>query len=202
MIALLVLCLLVVAILVGGFFGPEAIEQYAQQAVVFEPRSLSIDSFVPTGVRARIQGDFMLDASRVEKQDVRNFGRFATWIARGVETRPTDVEVTLPEFGNLVLGTAHVPALQVGLVNGQITQVDFIAELEPGPVEGIRRIANDWIDGRLGQLRIYAHADVGLKSGLISFGVQTISHTITFEGLHLLSPQLSVYSLMACNTDT
>lgn len=178
--ALLILCLVAILIMIFAFFAPSVVEQYAQQAVVFEPTSLSIDSFTSTGVKARIQGDFTMDASRVKKKPVRDLGRFATWIASKAESGQSEVEVSLPEYGNVVLGTAKIPGIVVDIRNGHRTHVDFLSDLEPGNKDGIRRIANDWIDGRLGQLRILGKATVPVKSGLFSFGTQKISHEVLF----------------------
>lgn len=180
LLALLGLCIAAALIIIFAFVAPSAVEQYAQQAIVFEPTSLSIDSFIETGVRARIQGNFKMDSSRVEKKSVRDIGRFCTFIATEAETGNADVEVSLPEYGNVVLGTAHVPPIKVYIRDGHITHVDLLTDLEPGDVDGIRRIANDWIDGRLGQLRVLGKAHVPLKSGLISLGKQMIQQETLF----------------------
>lgn len=180
LLALLLLCILAVLIMVFAFITPSIVEKYAQQAVVFEPTSLSIDSFTADGVKARVQGDFMLDASKVEQKNVRNMGRLATWFASEIKTGESDVEVSLPEYGNVVLGTAEVPPIKVSIRNGHKTHVDFLSDLQPGDVDGIRRIAKDWVDGRLGQLRVLGKANVPLKSGIFSLGKQLIEQEITF----------------------
>ena len=182
------LSLVILAILGLGFAAPAVVEEYAKQAMVFEPTDLSIDSFTPTGVRARIKGDFTLDGSRVSKKPVRDLGRAGTWIARAVECRASKVKVYLPEYDDLLLGTAEVPPITVDIRDGHITHVDFKTDLEPGDLDGIRRIANDWLDGRLGQLRVHGKAEVGLKSGLFSLGTQSISQTLLFEGQSLYCP--------------
>lgn len=182
LLALLLLCVVAVLIIVFAFIAPSAIEQYAQQAITFEPTSLSIDSFLDSGVRARIVGDFSIDADRVKRKSVRDVGRFCTYIAEWAETGPSEVEVILPEYGNVQLGKAKVPGIKVYLRNGHTTRVDFLSDVEPGDVEGIRTIANDWIDGRLGDLRVQGKAQVPLKSGLISLGRQSIQQEMTFAG--------------------
>lgn len=150
------------------------------QAAVFEPTGLSIQAFTAHGVRARVQGQFTMDASRVKKKPVRDLGRFGTWIARQVETGHSSLHVSLPEYGNVLLGTADVPNVLVDIRNGHTTAVDFLSDLQPGDIDGIRRIAKDWLDGRLGQLRILGSANVPLKSGLFSFGTQKLSQSFTF----------------------
>lgn len=197
LLALLALCLVAILIMVFAFFAPSIVEQYATQAVVFEPTSLSIDSFTASGVRARIQGDFHMDASRVQKKPVRDLGRFGTWIAHEAESGESDVEVSLPEYGNVVLGKAHVPGIKVDLRNGHTTHVDFLSDLEPGTKDGIRRIANDWIDGRLGQLRILGKAEVPLKSGLFSFGTQTVRQELIFANDDI--PSIPAYDIKRMN---
>ncbi|KAI4169623.1 MAG: hypothetical protein LQ343_005562 [Gyalolechia ehrenbergii] len=181
-IALVILFVVLVAILGLGFAAPEVAEQYAKEAMMFEPTDLSIDSFTSSGIRARIQGDFKMDASKVRKKPVRDLGRAGTWIARAVENKPTSVEVYLPEYGNLLLGSADVPSITVDIRNGHTTHLDFVSELTAGDLDGIRHIANDWLDGTLSQLRVRGNADVSVKSGIFSLGTQTLSQEILFQG--------------------
>lgn len=181
-IALTVLTCVLLAILGLGFAAPEVAEQYAKEAKVFEPTDLSIDSFTSSGVRARIQGNFRLDASRVHKKSVRDLGRAGTWIARAAESKPTTVDVFLPEYGDVLLGSADVPGIVLDIRNGHTTHLDFVSELTAGDLDGIRRIANDWLDGRLGQLRVRGNADVSIKSGIFELGTQTLSEEIVFKG--------------------
>ncbi|GAB7355024.1 hypothetical protein MBLNU459_g5626t1 [Dothideomycetes sp. NU459] len=196
LLALLLLCLVVLLIIVLGFFAPAIVEDYATQAATFEPTSLSIHSFTTTGVRARIQGDFTMRASKVKKKPVRDLGRFGTWIAREVESGESYVEVTLPDYGHVVLGTAVIPRLKVDVRNGHTTHVDFLCDLSPGSVDGIRRIAKDWIDGRLSQLHVLGTASLPLKSGLFSFGEQTISQSLTFANKDIPKiPQYTIHKL-------
>lgn len=187
-VSLTILTLVVIAILGLGFAAPAVVEEYAKEALVFEPTDLSIDSFTSTGVKARIKGDFTLDGSRVQKKPVRDLGRAGTWIARAVESRKSTVKVYLPEYDDLLLGTAEIPPLKVDIRDGHITHIDFKTDLEPGDLDGIRRIANDWLDGRLGQLRVQGEAEVGLKSGIFSLGTQSISQSLLFEGQSLYYP--------------
>ncbi len=193
-IALSFLTLVVIAILCLGFAAPAIVEEYAQHAVVFEPTDLSINSFTATGIRARVQGTFKLDASRVQKKTIADIGRFSTWIAKEVETKESDVQVYLPEYGNVLLGLARVPPIKVNIRNNHVNTIDFLTDLEPGDVDGIRRIANDWLDGRLRSLRVQGMATVPLKSGIFSLGTQKISQSILFEGQSLSAiPQWTFY---------
>ena len=182
LVALSILSGVIITILGLGFAMPAVVEEYAKAAAVFEPSDLSIDSFTASGVRARIRGDFRLDASRVQKKSVRDLGRFGTWIARAVETRPSDMKVYLPEYDDVLLGAASVPPIVASIRNMETTHLDFLVDLERGDVDGIRRVANDWLDGRLGQLRVVAEAEIPLKSGIFSLGTQRISESLVFQG--------------------
>lgn len=181
-IALTILALVVILILCLGFAAPEIVEEYAREAMVFEPTDLSIDSFTSTGVRARIRGDFTLDGSRVHKKPVRDLGRAGTWIARAVESKSSKVKVFLPEYGDLLLGTADVPPIVIDIRDGQTTHLDFLTDLAAGDLDGIRRIANDWLEGRIGDLSVRGVADVPLKSGIFGLGTQSLAETINFKG--------------------
>lgn len=190
-IALTILGLVVIFILCLGFAAPEIVEEYAREAMVFEPTDLSIDLFTSTGVRARIRGDFILDGARVQKKPVRDLGRAGTWIARAVESKQSRVEVFLPEYGNLLLGTADVPPIVVDIRDGHTTHLDFRSDLAAGDLDGIRRMANDWLEGRVGDLSVRGVAEVPLKSGIFGLGTQSIAETIMFKGQYLdeLIPQ-------------
>ena len=184
---------LLIVIIGGAFFAPAVVEEYAKESLVIEPTNLSINSFTPTGVKARVQANFRLDAARVHNPHVRNIGRFGTWIAREVESKESTVKVYLPEYGNILVGTALVPRIVVDIRNGQTTAIDFLTDLEPGDVEGIRQVANDWLEGRLDQIRILGKAHVGLKSGIFPLGSQTIAESLIFEGQSLYRSFASLY---------
>jgi hypothetical protein len=192
-VAVSLLGLIVIAIILGAFFTPAVVEEYAKEALVIEPTNLSIDSFTTTGVRARVQANFRMDASRVKNEHVRNIGRFGTWIAQYVESQESTVEVYLPEYGNVLVGTAAVPKIVVDIRNGHTTAIDFLTDLQPGDVEGIRQVANDFLEGRLENIRLVGKADVALKSGLISLGSQSISESLVFEGQSLYRSFASLF---------
>lgn len=192
-VAITVLGLVGMAIIFGAFFAPAVVEEYAKEALVIEPTNLSIDSFTKTGVNARVQANFKMDASRVKNKNVKNLGVFGTWIAREVESKETKVDVYLPQYGNILIGTATVPPVKVNIQNGHTTGIDIIANLEPGDVDGIRLIANDWLEGRLPSIRLLGKANIGLKSGLIPLGTQSISESLVFEGQSLYRSFASLY---------
>ena len=170
-------------------------EEYAREALVFEPNNLSLDSITATGVRARVQGTFVLDASRVQKKPVRDLGRAGTWIAREVESGASELKVYLPQYDNVLVGIAKVPPIKVNIQDGHYNHIDFLTDLEPGDVEGVRRIANDWLDGRLESLQIEAVASLPLRSGLFKLGTQSVTQSMFFEGQSLSAVWLAVVSL-------
>ncbi|KAJ5176274.1 uncharacterized protein N7482_002151, partial [Penicillium canariense] len=180
-ISLVVLTTAVLAILVFAFVAPAVVKEYAQEAAVFKPTALSIDSTTPHGVRARVQGDFVMDASRVKNKSMRDFGRLLTWIAQEVETGESDVDVYLPEYGNVLVGNADLPSIKVDIRNGHHTHVDFSTDLTAGDIKGLHSIARDWIEGRLARLSVRGRATLHLKSGIIGLGTQILTDTITFE---------------------
>ncbi|KAF2142445.1 uncharacterized protein K452DRAFT_326348 [Aplosporella prunicola CBS 121167] len=196
-IALLLLCAAVVIIMILGFLVPEAVQEYTNQAVVFQPTGLRFESFNPDGVAVRVEGDFTMDASKVQRKSVRDFGRFGTWIAKEVESGESSVEVALPDYGNAVIGTAIIPPIKVSIRNGRTTHIKLVANLHPGSMDGVRDIANDWITGKLGALRLQGKANVPLKSGIIHLGTQKIEEALVFEGNAI--PALPEYKIARLN---
>jgi hypothetical protein len=181
-ITIALLTVAVLLILALGFSAPAVVKEYAQQAAVFTPQRIALDSATPTGIRARIQGDVVLDGSRVRQKSVRDIGRLATWIAREIETGETEVHVYLPEYGNVLLGTVSIPPVKLKIQDGHTNHIDILTDLESGDVTGLRRLANDWMAGRLGQLRIKGSANVNIKSGWLNLGNQVISAVLAFDG--------------------
>ncbi|CAK7203223.1 hypothetical protein SEUCBS139899_005954 [Sporothrix eucalyptigena] len=180
-VAILGLALTSILIIVLAYFVPAAVEEYAKQGVVIEPTNLSLESITTDGVRARIQANFRLDGSRVKNEQVRRIGQTATSIVRKLGTEKTIVSVYLPDYANVLLGSAEIPALVISLVDGQTTSIDFVANLVPGDAEGIRSIANQWLEGRLGSVRLQGKADIALKTGLIPLGTHSVSESLVFE---------------------
>ncbi|KAF4314543.1 hypothetical protein GTA08_BOTSDO01153 [Botryosphaeria dothidea] len=197
LVALLILCIGVVLIMVLGFFAPAAVEEYANEAIDFQPTGLSFESVKSDGVSVRIQADFTMDASRVHKKSVRDFGRFGTWIAKEVESGESHVEVVLPAYSDKVVGSAVIPPVKVNLRNGHTTHIDIVADLHPGDFSSIRDVANDWMKGRLDKLKVKGKADVPLKSGIISLGTQHIEEIMEFEGNTI--PSLPAYRIARLN---
>lgn len=200
-IAIVVLGGALLAILGFGFAAPAAVKEYAEQAAVFTPTDLSIDSATANGIRARVQGDFLLDASRVRKKSVRDIGRFGTWIAREVQTGESEVQVYLPEYGNVLIGTATLPSLKFNIRNGRVNHVDFLTDLAAGDAAGIRPVISSWLEGRLGQLRIKGAAAITLRSGLLNLGTQVISNTLTFTGQFLGNFHHSSEGVLTCQPE-
>lgn len=192
-IALVALCTVVVLIIILAFVVPQAMEEYVQQAVVVDLDSVSIPSFTSAGVQARVEGKFRMDGSRVQKKATRDLGRFGTWIAREVQTYEADVEVYLPEYGNVPLGYAKLPRVKVSVRDGSVTPINVLADLTPGEPDGIRSIADDWLQGRLGQIRVKAKAQVALQSGIIYIPKQTITKELLLDNSDI--PSVPAYDL-------
>lgn len=192
-IAIALLALLSITAIFIAFFVPAAVEEYAKQAIVLEPTNLSLESLTSDGIRARIQANFRFDGSRVRNDHVRRVGKATTWIVRALGTEETKVNVTLPEYDNILLGTAVVPPLVINIVEGQTTAIDFIANITPGDTDGIRMIANEWLEGRLDVLRLQGKTNIQLKSGFIPLGTHSISESLTFEGQYLYRSFASLY---------
>ncbi|KAI9367911.1 hypothetical protein BJX61DRAFT_262048 [Aspergillus egyptiacus] len=171
----------IIAILIIAFFLPAVVKEYVKEAAVFKPTSLSIESATNEGVRSRVQGDVLLDASRVERGSVRNLGRLATWIGREVETGQSRVEVYLPEYDNALVGTASLPSIKLSIRNGHVNHLDFEADLVAGNLESLRSVAVDWLDGKLERLLLQGKAALHLKSGLLSLGKQTLTDSVVVE---------------------
>lgn len=180
-VALTVLCLSV-ALICFGLTLPSAIEEYAKEGLVFEPTTLSVDSFTALGVKARVQGTLYLDASKVNNKATRNLGRLGTWIAREVKSDESTVNVYLPDYDNLLLGSAVIPPITLNVRNKHYNHIDFYTDLEPGDVDGIRRLANDFLNHKIQDISVKAVAKVSVQSGLIKLGQQTLTQFLQFSG--------------------
>ncbi|OLN92073.1 hypothetical protein CCHL11_01544 [Colletotrichum chlorophyti] len=192
-----VLAVLIIGIIVGGFVVPSAVEEYAKQAAVIEPTNLALESITANGVRARVQANFRLDGSRVQDTTSRRIGKLTTWIVRQLGTEEMKVGVFLPEFNEALLGTAVVPPLTISIVDGQTTAVDFVAELSPGDAEAYRKVANEWLDGKLDQLKVLGKANIPLKSGILPLGTHAVSEVLVFEANQI--PTLPTYNISRLN---
>lgn len=191
-VAITILGVLVITIITGAFFAPVIVEEYAKESLVVEPTSLSIHEITSTGVVARVQANFRMDASKVKNKHISNIGRFGTWVAREVETTESTVKVYIRTL-DLHVGTAVIPRIVVNIQNGHTTALDFLTELKPGNVEGLRQVANDWLEGRLHEITLRGEGDIGLKSGIFPLGSQRISEELRFEGQSLYRAFASFY---------
>lgn len=178
----LFLCASLITILLVGFFAPAAASKYAKEALVLDVTSLSVDSLTDHGVRVRIQATIKVDAKRVTSSAVRSLGRAGTWMVRNVSTDVAKINVYLPDYAGGLLGTATAPPMVIRVRNGQTTELDFVSDVELGSREVIRNLANDYLTGRLGRVRVLGVADLSLRSGLLNFGAQKISEEVAFEG--------------------
>jgi hypothetical protein len=99
-----------------------------------------------------------------------------------VESEQCVADVSLPEYGNSLLGTVDIPPMKVSIRDGHFTHLDFLVNVEPGNVDAIRRVTNDWLNGKLASLAIKGVASVALKSGIFRLGAQTLSQSLLLQG--------------------
>ncbi|RFU80974.1 hypothetical protein TARUN_1259 [Trichoderma arundinaceum] len=196
-IAIVLLAALTVVVMVLGFLVPPAIKTYAETAAVLEPTGLSLESLTPDGVRARIQANFKLDGSRVKDDTARRLGRLATSIVQKLDTEETNVRVHLPHYGNALLGSAVVPPLTINLADGHTTTLDFVADLSPGDAESLRQIVNDWLDGKLEQVKVTGSAALSIKTGILPLGTHQVVESMVFEAKQI--PSIPEYKIDRLN---
>jgi hypothetical protein len=193
-IAMVVLSLFALAVMILAFIVPDAIQEYAKHATVLEPTDLSLVSLTSDGVKVRIQADFRLDSQRVENEHVRRVGKAVSWLVGQLGSdKETQIGVYLPDHNNILIGTGRIPPMKVSILDGRNNAVDFVADLMPGDAEGIRMIANEWLEGRLDGLRVKAQADLHLKAGIIPIGTHTVAESMTLEGQSLYRSFASLY---------
>jgi hypothetical protein len=179
--ALLLLSLLMVLIMLFGFFVPEVMEEYAVQAATFSIDGVEPE-LTPDGARARIRGTFGMSSANVKSGHVRNLGVLGTWITRHVQTSEMKVEVRLPDYKNALLGNAVVPPIKVSIVDGQTTDFDFEMELiPPSSIEALRAVFDEWLFNKLHHLRVAGAAKVKLRSGILVLPPTMIQQTIEIE---------------------
>ncbi|KAK5076413.1 hypothetical protein LTR64_006107 [Lithohypha guttulata] len=170
------LSVFMVLALIFGFATPSAVEQYVKEAVQFEADNISIENFTNTGIQARVQATVWLDASKVRRKSTRDLGRFATYIAKEVESGETQVKVYLPGYDNALLGTARIPGVKMNIRNGHYNWIDIVTDLDPGDPAGIQRLARDFMDHKLNKVDVKAIVDVPVKTGLISMNQQVTQY--------------------------
>lgn len=193
LVAIIVLGILVAVVMVLGFVVPPAVQEYVENAVVLEPTDLSVESLTADGVRARIKGTFILDGSRVQDDNTRRIGRIATAIMRQLGTEETKLRLHLPHFDNALVGTALLPPINLRLVDGQVTNLDFVADFVPGDTETARRVVNEWLQGKLHQLKVTGATTLSLKSGIFPLGTHDVSESMVFEGQSLYRAFSAIY---------
>ncbi|KAI1057106.1 hypothetical protein LB507_001998 [Fusarium sp. FIESC RH6] len=192
-IAMVILGITVILIIVLGFLVPPAVKEYAEKAAVLEPTNLSIENITSDGIRARIRAKVYLDGSRVDDKNSRRIGKAVTGIMRKLETKETTVNVYLPDYADALAGTAVIPPLVVDIVNGHTNELDFVAEVNPGDAEHIRKIANDWLDGNLNKLKVVGKTKVHLQSGVFPLGSHDVAESMVFEANEI--PNMPEYNI-------
>ncbi|KAJ4254927.1 hypothetical protein NW762_009725 [Fusarium torreyae] len=196
-IAMVILGIIVVLIIILGFLIPPAVKEYAERAAVLEPTNLSIENITSDGVWARIRANVYLDGSRVDNKNSRRIGKAVTGIMRKLETKQTTVNVYLPDYADALAGTAVIPPLVVDVVSGHTNELDFVAEVNPGETEHIRKIANDWLDGNLKRLKVVGKTKVHLQSGIFPLGAHDVAESMVFEANEI--PSMPDYNIERMN---
>jgi len=196
-IALVLLCLLAILIMLIGFFVPDVMRRYATEAAVIDLKSV-VPEFTDIGARARIHATFSLRSSRVETGYVRNIGRFGTWIARKAETGEAKVDITLPEYNNVLLGSAVVPPIKVSILDGRSTDLDILADLiPPKSVDGVREVIDQWLNKSLDHLHVLGTAQMKLRSGIISLPSMLVDHGFTLDKVDIPAmPKFNITKLL------
>lgn len=192
-IAVLVLAALFLAIIVLGFLTPPAVKQYFESAVVLEPTSLSIESLTADGVRARLQAHLRIDATHVSDGKARRIGKLVSNMMGSLDTDSTIVSVRLPHYHDALLGTVQVPPFSIDLADGRTNKLDFVADIVPGDAEILRKMINDWLNGRLGQLKVTGAAALRLKSGIFPLGTHHVVESMVIQGQSLYRTFASLY---------
>lgn len=166
-----------------GFLTPAIIEQYAKESVTLNVSSISVESFTSEGLQARVKADVMIDAGRVKSGFVRAMGRIGTSVAKKVSTAPGEVHVFLPDYDNVLLGKVLVPTMVLDIRNGYTNELDFVSDVVPGEMDGVRKVVDDFIAGKVKKLRVWGWARLDMRSGILPLGRQLLSETLTFESL-------------------
>jgi hypothetical protein len=182
-VALAALCSAILAVLCVGFFVPAAAEQYAQEAVALDVSSLSVESFTEHGVKVRVKANVDVDARRVKNWAVRNLGKACTAIFGSVRVHEFDLKAHLPDYNGALLGTAKVPGMTIDIQNGHTTILNFVADTQPGPLETIRLLADDYLSGSLKAIKVLAKVDLKIKKGFLSLTPGTILQEFVLRGL-------------------
>ena len=163
-------------------FAPAVVKKYLQQAAVLDPPSLSFNSFSISGVRVRIRARAELDAGRVESWGVRTLGRMGTTVVGSVWVEGFELHIRLPDHGHVLLGTVQVPGMMVSFRDGDVNELDFVANTQPGSLTTIYLLANDYMRGSLESLKVVGEVNLTVCKGPLSFNLGAIAHELVLKG--------------------
>lgn len=168
--ALTLLCACVLSVIGVAFLAPAAAEHYAQEAVSVDLTSISLHSFTSKGIRVHVKANVGVDAKKVGNWAVRTLGRFGSSVVRSVNVHEFELRVHLPEYENMVLGTAQVPAMTVDVRNGHTTALEFLSDTKPGSFTVVKSLVKDYLSGTLKSLRVVGEVDLKFGKGFLTLG--------------------------------
>ena len=180
--ALAALCGLMLAILALCFLIPAAAQRYAQDAVALDINSVGVDSFTDRGVKVAVQAKVDVHARRVKGWGVRTLGRIGTFVVGSVRVKDFDVRVHLPDYDNALVGTAQVPGMTIDIRNGHTTNLNFVADTQPGSVDTIRLLANDYLSGNLNSVKVLGEVDLRIKEWFMFVNPGRMTRELVLKG--------------------
>ncbi|KAF8474984.1 hypothetical protein BDZ91DRAFT_650294 [Kalaharituber pfeilii] len=192
-IVLVLLTILGLLLLITAFFVPAVGERYAKAAVVLNVSSIAVESFTPQGIEARVKANVSVDSSRVENKLVRRFGQLGTALARKVTTERGKIYLFLPDYDQALLANASVPKMILDVRDGHTNSLDFVSHVDPVSLESAKKLVDDYITGELQSLQVMGKARLDMHSGIVHFGQQLLTETITIEGNTL--PSIPKYNI-------
>ena len=163
-------------------FAPAMVEKYLQQAAVVDRPSLSINSFSTSGVRVHVRARTEMDAGRVESWGVRTLGRMGTAVVGSLWVEDFELHIRLPDHGHVLLGSVKVPGMMVSFRDGDVNELDFVANTQPGSLATIYLLANDYMRGSLESLKVVGSVNLTVCKGPLSFNLGAIAHELVLEG--------------------
>lgn len=150
--------------------------------MAFDINSIGVDSFTDKGVKLAVQAKINVDARRVKSWGVRTLGKIGTYVVGHVTVKEFDVRARLPDYDNAVVGTARVPGMTIDIRNGHTTSLNFVTDTQPGSVDTIRLLANDYLSGDLSSIKVMGEVDLRIRKWFLSVNPGRMTREIVLEG--------------------